>query len=106
MDAVTVVPAPANEPVHSYAPGSPERERLASKLAAISAERVEIPLVIGGKHRPGVGARHEIVAPHRHRQVLGTYTDTTHSEASGAIDAAIAAAPGRRALPFDERAAV
>ncbi|MFE3444570.1 L-glutamate gamma-semialdehyde dehydrogenase [Nocardia sp. NPDC059180] len=106
MDAVTVVPAPENEPVHTYAPGSPERERLASKLAAISAETVEIPLVIGGKHRPGIGARHEIVAPHRHRQVLGTYTDITHGEAGDAIDAAIAAAPGWRALPFDERAAV
>ncbi|NEW54707.1 L-glutamate gamma-semialdehyde dehydrogenase [Nocardia cyriacigeorgica] len=106
MDAVTVVPAPENEPVHTYAPGSPERERLASKLAEISAETVEIPLVIGGKHWPGIGAGHEIVAPHRHRQVLGTYTDITHAEAGDAIDAAIAAAPGWRALPFDERAAV
>ncbi|WP_040791878.1 L-glutamate gamma-semialdehyde dehydrogenase [Nocardia paucivorans] len=106
MDAVTVVPTPGNEPVHSYAPGSPERERLLGKLAEISANKVDIPLVIGGKHRPGMGERHDIVAPHRHRQVLGTYTNTTHAEASAAIDAAVAAAPDWRALPFDERAAV
>ncbi|WP_330228659.1 L-glutamate gamma-semialdehyde dehydrogenase [Nocardia sp. NBC_00508] len=106
MDAVTVVPTPSNEPVHTYAPGSPERERLLGKLAELSAEPVDVPLVIGGKHRPGIGERHDIVAPHRHRQVLGTYTDTTHSEAHGAIDAAMAAAPGWRALPFEERAAV
>ncbi|MGQ4600994.1 L-glutamate gamma-semialdehyde dehydrogenase [Nocardia sp. R6R-6] len=106
MDAVTVVPTPSNEPVHSYAPGSPERELLLGKLAELSAEHVDVPLVIGGKHRPGIGERHDIVAPHRHRQVLGTYTDITHSEAHGAIDAAMAAAPGWRALPFEERAAV
>ncbi|MFI2285668.1 L-glutamate gamma-semialdehyde dehydrogenase [Nocardia beijingensis] len=106
MDAVTVVPTPANEPVHSYAPGSPERELLLGKLAELSAESVDVPLVIGGKHRPGLGERHDIIAPHRHRHVLGTYTQTTHSEAHAAIDAATAAAPGWRALPFEERAAV
>jgi 1-pyrroline-5-carboxylate dehydrogenase len=106
MDAVTVVPTPANEPVHSYTPGSPERELLLGKLAELSAAPVDVPLVIGGKHRPGIGERHDIVAPHRHRQVLGTYTDITQSEAHGAIDAAMAAAPGWRALPFEDRAAV
>ncbi|MEU0874217.1 L-glutamate gamma-semialdehyde dehydrogenase [Nocardia brasiliensis] len=106
MDAVTVVPTPANEPVHSYAPGSRERELLVAKLAEIAADTAEVPLVIGGKYRPGSGERHEIVAPHRHRHVLGTYTDTTQSEAQGAIDAATAAAPDWRALPFDERAAI
>ncbi|MCP2316271.1 delta-1-pyrroline-5-carboxylate dehydrogenase [Nocardia amikacinitolerans] len=97
---------PGNEPVHTYAPGSRERESLVAELAEISAESVDVPLVIGGKHRPGIGERHEIVAPHRHRHVLGTYTDTTHSEAHGAIEAAIAAAPGWRTMPFDDRAAI
>ncbi len=106
MDAVTVVPTPANEPVHSYAPGSPERERLLARLSEISAETVDVPLVVGGKHRPGIGERHDIRAPHRHDLVLGTYTDTTHSEAQAAIDAALAAAPDWRSLSFDDRAAV
>lgn len=106
MDAVTVVPTPVNEPVHTYAPGSPERAKLLGRLADISGTTLDIPLVIDGKHRPGIGERHEIVAPHRHRQVLGTYTNTTHDEAAAAIEAATAAAPAWRALPFDERAAV
>ncbi|MFE6860058.1 L-glutamate gamma-semialdehyde dehydrogenase [Nocardia sp. NPDC057668] len=106
MDAVTVVPAPANEPVHTYAPGSRERELLTGRLAEISAGSVDVPLVIGGKHQPGTGAPAEIVMPHRHRHVLGTYTETTHDEARSAVDAALAAAPAWRALPFDERAAV
>ncbi|WP_054816338.1 L-glutamate gamma-semialdehyde dehydrogenase [Nocardia arizonensis] len=106
MDAVTVVPTPANEPVRTYAPGSREREVLHTELDRIWAESVDVALVIGGKHRPGIGERHSIVAPHRHRHILGTYTDTTHSEARGAIEAATAAAPGWRNLPFAERAAI
>ncbi|MEV6069585.1 L-glutamate gamma-semialdehyde dehydrogenase [Nocardia sp. NPDC052001] len=106
MDAVTVVPAPANEPVHTYAPGSRERALLTGRLAEISAGSLDVPLVIGGKHQPGTGERADIVMPHRHRQVLGTFTDTTHAEASAAVEAAHAAAPAWRALPFEERAAV
>ncbi|WP_067572415.1 L-glutamate gamma-semialdehyde dehydrogenase [Nocardia acidivorans] len=106
MDAVTVVPAPANEPVHTYAPGSRERALLTGRLAEISAGSVDVPLVIGGKHQPGSGERADIVMPHRHRQVLGTFTDTTHEEASAAVEAATTAAPAWRSLPFEERAAV
>ncbi|MEU6565037.1 L-glutamate gamma-semialdehyde dehydrogenase [Nocardia nova] len=106
MDAVTVVPTPANEPVHSYAPGSRERELLIGKLTDISGREVDVPLVIGGKHRPGTGRRSDIVMPHRHAHVLGSYTDVTHEEGRAAIEAASAAAPQWRALPFDERAAV
>ncbi len=106
MDAVTVVPPPANEPVHSYAPGSPERELLVTRLGEIAAGVVDVPLVIGGKHRPGSGPRLDIVMPHRYRHVLGTYTNTTHEEGRAAVEAAVAAAPAWRALAFDERAAI
>ena len=106
MDAVTVVPTPANEPVHSYAPGSRERELLLGKLAEIAGRTVEVPLVIGGEHLSGTGARSEIVMPHRHAHVLGTYTAATTEESRAAIVAAAAAAPQWRALPFTERAAV
>ncbi|MBF6060841.1 L-glutamate gamma-semialdehyde dehydrogenase [Nocardia terpenica] len=106
MDAVTVVPTPRNEPVHSYAPGSPERGLLVARLAEMSGAVVDVPLVIGGKHRAGVGARGDIVMPHRYRHVLGTYTDATHEEGRAAVEAAVAAGPGWRELPFEERAAV
>ncbi|WP_405485604.1 L-glutamate gamma-semialdehyde dehydrogenase [Nocardia sp. NBC_00511] len=106
MDAVTVVPAPGNEPVHTYAPGSRERGLLKNSLADLSAASVEVPLVIGGNHRAGDGERLNIVMPHRRRHALGTYTNTTHDEARAAVAAATAAAPGWRALPFEERAAI
>ena len=42
MDAVTQVPAPVNEPVHSYAPGSPERARLEAKLKELGGQEIQL----------------------------------------------------------------
>ncbi|EME20507.1 L-glutamate gamma-semialdehyde dehydrogenase [Rhodococcus triatomae] len=106
MDAVTGVPSPVNEPVHSYAPGSRERAILATELAELAGAPVDLPHVIGGVHRMGSGERIEVVQPHRRAAVLGTITEATHQDADAAVTAAVAAAPEWRALPFDERAAV
>jgi 1-pyrroline-5-carboxylate dehydrogenase len=106
MDAVTQVPAPVNEPVHTYAPGSPERARLEARLKELAGTPVDLPLFIGGEERMGGGERFDVVQPHNHRQVLGSYGNATEDDARDAVDAALAAAPGWRALPFDERAAV
>ncbi|SEC11271.1 L-glutamate gamma-semialdehyde dehydrogenase [Rhodococcus koreensis] len=106
MDAITQVPVPTNEPVHTYAPGSPERSRVQSALTDIATNPVDIPHVIGGKHRHGNGDRVDVVQPHRHAAVLGTLRSATHDDASAAIEAATAAAPDWRALSFDDRAAV
>ncbi|MFC0037527.1 L-glutamate gamma-semialdehyde dehydrogenase [Actinomadura rayongensis] len=106
MDAVTLVPSPVNEPVHGYAPGSPERARLMAALADLSAGAIDLPMTIGGLERLGGGEKTDVVQPHRHAAVLGTFGAATRSDARDAVDAALAAAPGWRALPFDERAAV
>ncbi|QSE89181.1 L-glutamate gamma-semialdehyde dehydrogenase [Rhodococcus pseudokoreensis] len=106
MDAITQVPVPTNEPVHTYAPGSPERSRVQSALTDIATNPVDIPHVIGGKHRHGNGDRVDVVQPHRHAAVLGTLRSATHDDASAAVEAATAAAPDWRALSFDDRAAV
>ncbi|WP_315771237.1 L-glutamate gamma-semialdehyde dehydrogenase [Rhodococcoides kroppenstedtii] len=106
MDAVTAVPAPTNEPVHTYAPGSPERDRLVDRLAHLSANRTEIKQVVGGVHSDGGGERTDVVQPHRHAAVLGTFAHSTREDVARAIDAAAAAAPAWRDLSFDDRAAV
>ncbi|WP_129842652.1 L-glutamate gamma-semialdehyde dehydrogenase [Streptomyces sp. RFCAC02] len=106
MDAVTHVPAPVNEPVHSYAPGSPERDRLTAKLRELAGNPVDLPMTIGGVRRMGGGARVDVVQPHNHRAVLGTFGEATAQDARDAVDAALAAAPAWRALSFDDRAAV
>ncbi|GAT02221.1 L-glutamate gamma-semialdehyde dehydrogenase [Mycolicibacterium fortuitum] len=106
MDAITAVPAPANEPVHDYAPGSGERARLATALGELTGAPIDLPHVIGGKHTMGGGARIDVVQPHRHSAKLGTLTNAEHSDARSAIDAALDAKADWARMPFDERAAV
>ncbi|MGI9077130.1 MAG: hypothetical protein ACR2G6_07355, partial [Gemmatimonadaceae bacterium] len=62
------VPAPVNEPVRSYAPGSPEKRELKARLESMSNERIEIPLVIGGRD-VRTGELAQAVMPHAHRHV-------------------------------------
>ncbi|BCI86394.1 hypothetical protein NIIDMKKI_16000 [Mycobacterium kansasii] len=106
MDAITQVPVPVNEPVHDYAPKSPERARLRTELALLSDHPMDLPHVIGGRHRMGDGEPVDVVAPHRHAVRLGTLTNADHADAAAAIAAAMAAKNAWAALPFDERAAV
>ncbi|WP_436774482.1 L-glutamate gamma-semialdehyde dehydrogenase [Yinghuangia sp. YIM S09857] len=106
MDAVTQVPAPVNEPVRTYAPGSPERARIEAELKRQAGTRVELTQTIGGVRSTGRGARTEVVQPHHHRAVLGEFAASTQDDARAAVAAAKAAAPGWQALSFDDRAAV
>lgn len=106
MDAITDVPLPANEPIHEYAPHTPERSRLTAALDSLAAAPIDLPHVIGGKHRMGGGERIDVVQPHRHAAKLGTLTNAEHSDATAAVEAAMAAKHEWAAMPFDERAAV
>ncbi|WP_163722450.1 L-glutamate gamma-semialdehyde dehydrogenase [Mycolicibacterium psychrotolerans] len=106
MDAITDVPLPANEPVGDFAPGSPERARLLDALTRLAADPIDLPHVIGGRHRMGAGERIDVVQPHKHAARLGTLTNADHADATAAVEAALAAKPAWEATPFDERAAV
>ena len=99
------VPPPVNEPVKAYAPGSPERAELKARLAAMAAERIEIPLVIGGKEvRTGETA--QAVMPHDHRHVLADWHKASREHVAQAIDAAAAARREWASWPWEDRAAV
>ncbi|HVX42721.1 MAG TPA: L-glutamate gamma-semialdehyde dehydrogenase [Mycobacteriales bacterium] len=106
MDGLTTPPEPINEPVRGYAPGSPERATLEKRLAELAAEPLDLTMTIGGKQRPGAGERVDVVQPHRHAAVLGTMGEASDADVQAAVDAAVAAGPAWRELPFDERAAV
>jgi 1-pyrroline-5-carboxylate dehydrogenase len=106
MDAVTQVPAPRNEPVHGYAPGSSERAALEARLKELAAEPVELPLTIGGDHRLAGGEPIEVTQPHRKGAVLGRMGSATPDDVRAAVAAAKEAAPEWRRLPFEERAAI
>ncbi|HTX83368.1 MAG TPA: L-glutamate gamma-semialdehyde dehydrogenase [Streptosporangiaceae bacterium] len=106
MDAVTNVPFVGNEPIKSYAPGSPERAALEQKIKELAGERADLTMTIGGGQRQGVGEPVDVVQPHNHRHVLGQLRNATPADVAAAIEAARQAAPGWRALSFDDRAAI
>ena len=106
MDAITNVPVPYNEPIGTFAPGTPERAGLEQGLKDLVATTHELPNVIGGKKVMATGEKIEVRSPHEHSRVLGVAANSTHTDATSAIAAAKAAGPMWRDLPFDERAAV
>ncbi|MGN6686408.1 MAG: L-glutamate gamma-semialdehyde dehydrogenase [Actinomycetales bacterium] len=106
LDAVTSVPTPINEPVKSYAPGTPERAEIEATLKRMQSETYDLTMTIGGERRLGGGDPIDVVQPHNHAAVIGTMRNATQGDAQAAIDAAAAAAPAWRAMSFDDRAAI
>ena len=84
------VPPPVNEPVRSYAAGSPERAELKARLELMAGERIDIPLVIGGKE-VRTGRTGQAVMPHDHAHVLADWHKAAPEHVTQAIDAAAAA---------------
>ena len=82
-----------NEPVHEYAPGSPERARLTDGARrACAADAIDLPHVIGGRHTHGRTASASTWCSRTATvRVLGTLTNAGHAEATAAVEAAIAA---------------
>jgi len=99
------VPLPENEPVLSYAPGSPERAALDKALADLKAKPREIPMVIGGEEIT-TDTRIKVTAPHNHELVLGHYHQGTEKEVKMAVEAAIEAQQGWSFMPWEHRAAI
>jgi 1-pyrroline-5-carboxylate dehydrogenase len=106
MDAVTNVPVPVNEPVRAYAPGSQDRTTLEAKIKEIAGTQVDLTMTIGGEERSGTGRPIDVVEPHNHAHVLGRIAEAGDDDVRAAVEAARAAAPGWRALSFDDRAAI
>ncbi|AKU89715.1 L-glutamate gamma-semialdehyde dehydrogenase [Vulgatibacter incomptus] len=105
IHATVRVPTPANEPILSYAPGSPERAELKKTLDRMASERIDIPMIIGGQE-VRTGKLGEARMPHDHAHVLATFHNGEASHVQAAIDAALAAKAAWAALSFAERAAI
>jgi 1-pyrroline-5-carboxylate dehydrogenase len=107
MDAFSTPPAPSNEPNLHYAPDSRERAAVEAELAHLAAAGpTDLTATIGGQKKLGGGAEIEVVQPHEHKSVLGVIKNSTRRDAQAAVRAAADAAPGWRALSFDDRAAI
>jgi 1-pyrroline-5-carboxylate dehydrogenase len=99
------LPDPLNEPVLAYAPGSVERAELKTRLADVAADRVEIPLVIGGR-RVRTGDTRPVVMPCDHRHVLADAHMAGGRDLAAAVDAANAARRDWARWPWQDRAAI
>jgi 1-pyrroline-5-carboxylate dehydrogenase len=99
------VPHPVNEPVKSYAPGSPERAELKERLQAMASETADIPLVIDGQ-AVRTGHTDTVVMPHAHRHELGDYHVAGPNEVDHAIKSAVAAQQEWSSWAWEDRAAV
>ena len=100
-----VVPPPVNEPVKAYAPGSPEKVELKAQLKSMAAERMEIPVIIGGKE-VRTGDLAQAVMPHDHSHVLADWHKASPGHVQQAIEAALGARRKWAAWPWEDRAAV
>ena len=85
-NAIPTVPVPANEPILSYAPGTPERDELKAALADRRDNPLDVPLLIGGKP-VRTDKRIAIVEPHDHSRSLGSSSSGDASHVSAAVDA-------------------
>ena len=99
------VPAPVNDPNKSYLPGSPERAELKERLARMASERIDIPLIIGGREIR-TGRVERTVMPHDHQHVLAEWHAADAQHLEQAVEAAKAAQREWAAWPWQDRAAV
>jgi len=96
---------PSNEPIKSYAPGTPERKDIKAKLEELRNKQVEIPLIIGGKE---VKTRNlgKCILPHDHGTVVGTYHKAGEREVQMAIEASLKARNQWAAMDWQDRASI
>lgn len=99
------LPNITNEPIKSYAPGSPERAALKAKIKELRETQVDLPMIIGGKE-VRTGKLTGIRPPHDHQHLLGHYHQGDASHVQLAIDAALKAKPGWEKMSWESRAAI
>jgi len=99
------VPEPINEVNRTYAPGTPERAELKARLKAMAAERIDIPIVIGGREIR-TGRTEKTTMPHDHQHVLAEYHLASAEHVQQAIAAAAEARREWASWPWEDRAAV
>jgi 1-pyrroline-5-carboxylate dehydrogenase len=105
MSGLANIPHPRNEPVLSYAPGTPERSALKAALAAVGGRQVEVPAVVAGRE-VRTGNTHDVVSPHCHQRVLAKVHQADGATIAAATKAATEAQRDWGHWRFEDRAAV
>jgi 1-pyrroline-5-carboxylate dehydrogenase len=98
-------PAPHNEPVLSYAPGTKERELQKKALQELKSTTHDIPMFIGSQE-VRTGKTIALRPPHETAHTIGHFHEGDESHVRQAIDAALKARAGWTALAWEDRAAI
>lgn len=99
------VPVAENEPVLSYAPGTPEREEVLKAYKELYNSTVDVPLYINGKHIE-TGDTATMAPPHDHKHALGVYHKAEKKHIEDAIAGSLEARKKWAAMPWENRAAI
>lgn len=99
------VPVATNEPVKSYAPGTPERKELLQMLKELRKTEMDIPMYIGGKQVRS-NNKTRLAPPHDHKHTLGHFHKSDKAHVQQAIEAALAARAKWSGLGWEHRAAI
>lgn len=100
-----VIPTAINEPIKSYAPGSPEREELQAMLSELRSKQVDIPMYIGSEEVT-TDTKVKMTPPHDHQHLLGHFSEGDSSHVKQAVDAALGAKDAWANLSWEHRAAI
>jgi 1-pyrroline-5-carboxylate dehydrogenase len=96
-------PLPVNEPVLNYGPGSAEKKALKATLAELKAEKIDVPMYIGGDE-VRTDKKVEMRPPHERKHLLGHFSSGDSSHVKKAIAAALKAKDKWAAMSWENRA--
>ncbi|WP_298536085.1 L-glutamate gamma-semialdehyde dehydrogenase [uncultured Algibacter sp.] len=99
------VPIAVNEPVKSYAPGSPERAAVLDAYKTMFNSKIDVPLYINGEDVI-TGNTRTMSPPHDHQHVVGTYHLAEQSHIDDAISTALEARKTWSQMPWEQRAGI
>ncbi len=99
------VPIAVNEPIKTYAPGTPERKEVLDTYKEMYDSKVEVPLYINGKEVK-TKETGTMSPPHDHKHILGTYHKATKKNVEEAIETAVEARKKWSVMPWQQRAGI
>ena len=99
------VPVAYNEPIKTFAPGSPEREAVLAQYKSYYHGTVDVPMYINGKE-VRTGNTRNMTPPHDHKHVVGQYHIGEQKHVQEAIETALEARTQWAAMPWEQRAAI
>jgi 1-pyrroline-5-carboxylate dehydrogenase len=99
------VPMAINEPIKSYAPGTPERAEVLKQYKEYFEGSLEVPLYIGSDEITTASTR-TMSPPHDHKHILGKYYLAEKSHVSLAIENALKSREAWASLTWEQRASI